>query len=413
MNMNSRNQYLAALKIEYLIANKKDKGKLLDEAEKRTKLCRKHLMVKLRVNQSLKPKPRKPRKEQYDSQVKAPLAKVWQIFDYPCGTRLETILKDEVDKLRLIGELYCSDQIAEQLKKIAPATIDRKLKHEREVLHLKKNRQPKGNSWLYQVIPVKLINDWDREKIGNCQLDFVLHSGSSAAGEFIHTLDLTEIATGWSEEEALMGRGQFKVEKALNTINSRLPFAIQEIHPDNDAGLINQAIYEWSRRNQVAFSRSRPYQKNDNAFIEQKNWTHVRKVLGYLRYDTEEELVLIASLYRNQLRLYKNYFQPTMKLIKKERIGGKVKRVYDKPKTPYQRLIASDQVKAKTKDKLTKTYQALNPAQLKREIDQSLSQLHQLYQAKHNNQNIEPMKKQTPVLVRNYMIQPNSFRLDD
>lgn len=406
MDMYSRNQYLEVLREEYLKSLKKKKSQLLDEAQKRTNLSRKHLIIKLRERSILKVKPRKKWKEYYDSYVKDALVKIWEIFDYPCGQRLAPILKSEVKRLRKLKEIVCSEQVEEKLKQISPATIDIKLRHQKEVLHLRKNRHPKTQPLLYKKIPIKLIDEWNKEELGNCQLDFVAHCGSSAFGDFINSLSSTDISLGWWEGELIMGRGQERVHKSLENISLRLPFSLKEIHPDNDSGIINQLIYRWTEKKGIAFSRSRPNKKNDNAYVEQKNWTHIRKIFGYLRYDTEEELEIINSLYHNELRLYKNFFQPVIKLVKKERIGGKIHRKYDIPKTPYQRLIESKESSFKTKEKLKSLYLSLNPAELKRKIDAKLKRLYQVYQVKNQTKEVKPMKKLKPYLVRNYIIQP-------
>jgi hypothetical protein len=413
MDMHSRNQYLEELRKEYLKASKKEKSRLLDEAKKRTGLNQKYLIRKLRPGNNLKPKPRRRRKETYDGYVRAALARLWEIFDYPCGQRLEPLLRTEVERLRALGELSISDEVAHKLRKISSKTIDRKLQHQKEVLHLRRNRHPKTQPLLYQKIPVKLIDEWDKEELGNCQLDFVAHCGSSAFGDFINSLGATEISSQWWEAEAIIGRAQGRVKDSLSRIKGRSPFAIKEIHPDNDSGIINQLVYRWTQEEGISFSRSRPNKKNDNAYIEQKNWTHVRKIFGYLRYDTEEELAIINDLYRNELRLYKNFFQPVIKLVSKERRGSRIHRRYDVPKTPYQRLIAmeSNQVEEEMKEELKALYLCLNPAELKRKIDLKLKNLYRVYQAKNRTLKVEPKKKLKSRLVTSYMTQPAVVRL--
>ena len=414
MDMHSRNQYLKSLRKEYLRVSKKEKGKLLDEAEKRTDLCRKYLIRKLSPLTDLdskRPHEKRRREATYGSDIKAPLAKVWEIFDYPCGQRLAPLLKTEVERLRAFRELRITNEVAKKLQRISSATIDRKLKHEKEVLHLLRRKgRPKSKSLLYQKIPVRL-NDWDTSIIGNLGIDFVEHCGSSKRGEYINTLSTTDIASGWWEGEGVMGRGQYPTLEALKRIRERTPFKWLEIHPDNDSTIVNAHVYRFTQKEKIRFSRSRPNKKNDNPYIEEKNWTHVKKVLGYLRYDTQEELAIINDLYRNELRLFKNFFQPVMKLKSKIRIGGRVKRTYDLPKTPYQRLMESDQIPKETKRKLKATYLALNPAQLKRSIDIKLDKLYQVYQKKEHYQEVKPFKKRRPSLVTNYMIQPEVFRL--
>lgn len=410
MSMSARNEYLEELQKEYLKATKKEKSRLLNEARRRTSLARKYLIRKLRPAVSYKPKARKQRASAYDGPVIAALVQVWTIYDYPCGLRLQSILQSDVDRLRRFGELSCSDIVTTKLRRIGAATIDRKLDHERTVLRLPRYRSPGTHPLLYQRIPVKLTGEWDRNQVGNGQLDYVCHTGSSAQGEFIHTLSLAEIACGWWDGVAILGRSQRATHAGLEAIRQRLPFRLREIHPDNDTGFINDLLYRYCRTHHIAFSRSRPNHKNDNAWVEQKNWTHIRKVVGYLRYDTKEELQLLNILYHD-LSLYKNFCQPVMKLVAKERVGGKIKRKYDQPKTPYQRLLELGQLDVTTKRKLEDLYQTLNPAELKRRIEQRRMQLYKVYQRKMGTKKVEPFKKLTPRLVTSFMIQPEAVRL--
>ena len=407
--MYSRNQYLKEIRSEYLkTKSKKEKGKLLDEAEKRTGLNRKYLMEKLKPKSNLdKDKSqRKRRKEYYDSYVREALVQVWRIFDYPCGQRLEPLLKTEVDRLRRLGELKCSDKVAEKLKKISFRTIDEKLKHQKEVERIRKKYQKNVHPLLYQKIPVKLSDEWDRSQLGNIQTDLVEHCGQSAKGEYINTISNTDIATGWWEGEAIMGRGQIPTQEGLDRARKRFPFSWREIHSDNGAEFINAHLFRYTQKEGLGFSRSRPNKKNDNCFVEQKNWTHVKRYVGYLRYDTFKEQEILNDLYHNELRLYKNFFQPVIKLISKERIGGKIHRKYDKPKTPYQRVIESKEVSKEKEQDLKQIYQSLNPAELKRTIDRRLDLLWKAYQKKNKSQKVEPLKKLKPISVRNYIAQP-------
>ena len=312
----------------------------------------------------------------------AVLAKIWGIFDYPCGQRLVTLLKDETDRLRKLGEINCSDEVASKLKRIGPATIDRRLEHEKEVWRQKRRYKKNFNPLLSQMVLVKTAGEMDRSVPGGIQLDCVEHCGASAAGEYILTLATTDLHSGWWEGAGVMGKGQARALTALNETNRRYPFPWLEIHPDNGGNILNYHVWTWTQQRKIEYSRSRPYHKNDNCFIEQKNSTHVRKVIGYLRYDTEEELNVINSLYRHELRLFKNFFQPTIKLIQKIRIKGKIHRRYDQPKTPYRRIMESPLVKEEKKQDLKATYEALNPAELKRTIDQKLNLLYKIYQKK-------------------------------
>ena len=385
MDMHSRNEYLKELQERYFMTrSKKERSSMLDEYCTNTHQNRKYVISKINSSFSSNPKKRRKRKQVYDGYVRAALAKVWEIFDYPCGQRLAPLLKTEVPRLRQLEEIFISNEVSEKLKRVSPKTIDRALKHQKEVLHLKRKYQRKRNPLIYQRIPVR-VGDWDRSLPGQVQIDLVEHCGRSASGLFINTVSSCDIATGWWEGEGVLGSGQERTFKALTRIRERTPFRWLHIHPDNDTAFINWHLLRYAEKEKIGFSRSRPYRKNDNNFVEQKNSTHIRSVLGHLRYDTEKELELINSLYRENLRLYKNFFQPVMKLKEKIRDKGKVHRRYDTPKTPYQRLIESSRVPETAKSKLKTLYLSFNPAELKRSIDVEVNKLYKAYEEKNNS----------------------------
>lgn len=408
----ARREYLRDLRDEYLaVHSREEKSRLLTEAEKRTGLHRKVLIRYLSPRISFAVRPRKRRAPVYAGEVTAALVAVWKIFDYPCGMRLAPLLSTEVERLRAFGELQCSDEIAEKLQRIGSATIDRKLRHEKEVRHLSRHRNPPVHLLLSRSIPVKLTDDWDREQPGQLQLDDVAHCGASAAGEFCHTLSGADIASGWWEGAAILGRSQRATKEGLETIRARLPFALREIHPDNDSGMINNLLFRYCAETGVRFSRSRPHHKNDNAWVEQRNWTHVRKVVGYHRYDTAEARDFLNALYRD-IGLFKNFFQPVIHLQGKERVGGHVRRTYEKPVTPYQWLLISDRITDEEKERLRAVYRSLNPAALKRQIERrQAALLHLLEQRRGTEQQNVISRKLTPRSVTSFVMQPMRVRL--
>lgn len=402
MDMKSRNQYLEELIRKnggYHLKTKKEKTKLLNEYCQITGQNRDYVIRKLRKGLWVYQERRKRegrqriRKSYYDNNVKATLIKCWKIFDYPCGQRLAPLLGRELNRLIKQGELICSGEVEEKLKTISPRTIDTKLKPHKEKENLKRHYDYKNNPLLYQKIPAKLSTDWNRLEVGNIQIDLVEHCGESNYGEYIHTLSTTDIATGWWEGGVQLSRSQQATFDNLKKIAACYPFPWKEIHPDNDSAFVNWQLVGYAEKNKIKFSRSRPYHKNDNCFVEQKNSSHVRRAVGHFRYDTKTELNLLNDLYFNELRLYKNFFQPTIKLISKERVGGHIKRKYDKPKTPYQRVMESPGIKKETKDELQKIYESLNPALLKRNIDQKLKLLKQLYDTKQNKSKVKNLKE--------------------
>ncbi len=208
-----------------------------------------------------------------------------------------------------------------------------------------------------------------------------------------------------------MGKSQEHSFWALKEIRKRTPFEWKGLDSDNGSEFINQILYKYCRREGIEFTGSRATRKNDNAYIEEKNWIHVRKIFGYLRYDSYEELAIMNDLYRNELRLHKNFSQPVMKLQSKERIGGKVKRRYEVAKTPYQRLIEPSQIPEGVEEELKGIYLSLNPAQLKRSIDAKLAKLYQAYEEKKRSLYVDPHEKRVPHIVRNYMIQQSPVGL--
>jgi hypothetical protein len=235
--MKARKQYLEELGKEYSRADDLDRGRLLDEAEKRTGLNRKYLIRVL--NHPVGPGPRKRRKRraEYGAEVVTALVEVWDIFEQPCGQRMVAVLRSELDRLRKLGEVRCSDEVAVQLKWIAASTIDRLLKREKGVRHLRRNRNPKVQRLIYQKVPVKVAADWDTSEIGNVQVDFVAHCGRSTGGDYIHTISAVDIGSNWWEGQAIAVRSQQATKEGLSQMQPRFPFRIRELHPDNDSAL--------------------------------------------------------------------------------------------------------------------------------------------------------------------------------
>jgi hypothetical protein len=375
--MNARKQYLEELGKEYGRADEVGRGRLLDEAEKRTGLHRKYLIRVLNHPRPAGPRKRRRRRAEYGAAVVTALVEAWDIFEQPCGQRMVAVLRSELDRLRKLGELRCSDAVAGQLKEISARTIDRLLGREKRTRHLRRNRNPNVQRLIYQKVPVKVAADWDTSEIGNVQVDFVEHCGRSTGGDYIHTISAVDIASNWWEGQAIAVRSQQATREGLSRMRPRFPFRIRELHPDNDSALVNDLLWDWTQQEKIRLSRSRPYQKNDNAWVEQKNWTHVRKVVGYRRFDTTGELRVLNEIYA-VLRLYKNFCLPTIRLQSKTRVEGRIKRVYDQPSTPYQRLMGSGQIDRKTKRQLRSVYESLNPAALSRRLTELREQLEEI-----------------------------------
>lgn len=404
MKINMRKEYLKTIKPRYLGASKEEKSKILDEYCRNTGQNRKYVIRKLSPRVSSEPTQRKARKQIYDAPVIAKLVKIWEILDYPCGQRLAPMIPEMLKKLKSLDELETSEEVTRKLRKISPATIDRRLVHQKEYLHRRRFTTTKPGSLLKAQIPIKLT-EWDLSKIGYVEVDLVAHCGDSVFGDYTNTLNLTEISSGWSEQAAVWGKGQRNTFQGLMALKQRTPFKWLGLDSDNGSEFINNHLWQYCKKEGIEFTRSRPNRKNDNAYVEQKNWTHVRKLLGYQRLDSPKQLKALNDLYANELRLYKNFFCPTMKLIKKERIGSKIVKKREKAKTPYQRLLESDQLPKEAKDQLEEIYDKLNPIELKKNIDLKISQI------KVNKFSLKSNPESEPLMVTNHMINRTSSRL--
>jgi hypothetical protein len=399
MDMRSREQYLKALLGRYLRAGKRGKSAILDEYCQTTGLARKSALRKVAGLVRGEARPRKKRQPIYGRPVRLALEALWEIFDRPCGQRLKPLVEEEMDRLRTLGELAVDGKTALKLKRVSSATIDRLLSPKKTEWIAQKRYGRVGGNLIAKKIPLKL-SDWDLTQIGYLEMDLVLHCGASTAGEYGHSLSALEIGSAWWEGEVVMGRAQERIFQAIKDIRARTPFRWRGIDSDNDNAFINNQLYRYTEKENLVFTRSRPYRKNDNARIEQKNFTHVRRPLGYLRYDTPEELALINDLYRNELRLYKNFFQPVMRLCHKERVDGKPRRRYARPQTPYRILRESGQLSPDKLKELDALYRELNPADLKRRIDRKLKKLYTLYEKKKKGLvRVNPYKKLDPTSV--------------
>ena len=380
MSYMARKEYLQQLQKRYKSASRKEKTKILNEYIQLTKHNRKYIISQLnRVDLLDQPRKLKRKKQSSYQQIKPQLKQLWRWFDYICGQLLVPAMRTEIDRLITAKKLMATPEERDLLMKISSATVDRLLQKEKKTKDRKiySTTKPKGK--LKRSIPFRL-SQWDETRLGFTEIDTVAHCGSSASGDFISSISVTDLASTWWEGQAIMGKGQRNTLQGIQTIESRLPFPLVGLDADNGPEFMNYHLSDYCQKHFIEFTRIRPYRKNDNAHVEQKNWTHVRKVVGYYRHDTYEELKLLNDLYQNELRIYKNFFQPSMKLKAKWRIDGHLKRKYGTPKTPYQRIMDSDQVEQHVKDNLFQTYQDFNLVDLKHAIDQKIKQLHSFHQ---------------------------------
>jgi hypothetical protein len=375
-------KYLKQVYHRYHKSNNKDKTKILDEFCKVCGYVRKYAIRKLNapLPDDEPPRPIQPgrtRNKTYLKETISMLEIIWQATNYLCGVRLHAAIPIWMPHLN--GQYHLSDKVKKQLMAISPSTIDRRLKDKKLKLKRKIYGTTKPGSLLKHQIPIKTDN-WDVNEPGFTEVDLVSHSGSSAEGDFIHSCNITDIHTAWTETRAIMGKGQYAALQAIEDIQNELPFKLLGLDSDNGSEFINYHLHKYCLKHKIQFTRSRPYKKDDNAHIEQKNWTHVRKIFGYVRYDSQQAIIAINDLYRNELKLLQNLFLPSQKLIKKTRIGSRDIKIYDKPSTPLQRLNNSKS-KNINKHKLkyfTALSSSLNPFTLAAVIDNKISSIYKL-----------------------------------
>jgi hypothetical protein len=368
LSMAERKAITKQMAKRYEKASKKQKGRMLDELCALTGWTRRHARRSL-LDALTAPaaRPRRPRPRTYGPEVIEPLKLVWATLNGPAGKRLAPFMAQAVQALERHGELSLREQVRTKLLSMSSATIDRALAPERARLRIKGRSGTKPGSILKRQIPIRTFAQWDDARPGFCEVDLVAHDGGTPWGEFCQTLDLTCVATGWTEPRALPNKAQRWVHEAVDEIAEVLPFPLLGLDSDNGAEFINMHLFRYCAERGITFTRSRPYRKNDNCYVEQKNWPVVRQQVGYARYDTPAELEALKDLYR-VLRLYVNFFQPQMKLVAKTRRGAKVIKRFDQARTPYQRVLESPHVGEEPKRDLRETYLALNPAQLKRDL---------------------------------------------
>jgi hypothetical protein len=303
------------------------------------------------------------------------LSTIWEAAGYPWSVRLKALLPVWMPWAQKRFRL--TPRLEQQLLRLSPRTIDYRLRSKKRQLKKRIYGRTKPGTLLKHHIPVKTDN-WDVHQPGFTEVDLVSHAGSSASGDCCHSLNLTDIHTTWVETRAVLGKGQEGVRRAMETLRQALPFKLLGIDSDNGSEFINAHLYHYCQALDIQFTRGRPYQKDDNAHIEQKNWTHVRRLLGYERYDSPTALEALNDLYDHQLRLFQNLFLPSVKLRRKIRVGSKLKRVYDSPQTPFQRVCASKHAIPAKVAQLQQWRDTLDPFELSHQIEQKLERIFQL-----------------------------------
>jgi len=328
---------------------------------------------------------KRTRERVYDGQVQEALRELWELFDHQCGKRLIVLMRTNMEVLKAEPEFHIDDTIAEKLCRISAATVDRLLKPERRKLELKGRSHTRHGPLLKHQIPIRTHFTWDERLPGYFELDTVHHDGGSASGEYCATLTATDVFSGWTELRALRNRAHRWVKEEVVDIRSQLPFSLLGVDSDNGAEFINKTLLNYCNNTGVTFTRGRPYRKNDNCFVEQKNDIAVRRTVGYYRFDTDAEHQALQEVYTHLCPLL-NYFYASVKLVEKIRTGPRVKKVYEAPRPPYQRLLDSPLLSAEVKQELRRRAKQLHIVKQKRLVDQAVAKLLQIQQDKNQQE---------------------------
>jgi hypothetical protein len=374
MSQRSKREMIESIRPRYLKANRATKTQILDEFIATTGYHRKYALRVLKHGPKPKGFKKIGRQRIYQGEVVQALEQIWEIYGRICSKRLHPFLSEGVAVLERCHELNLSPEVKQLLLSMSRATIDRCLKKARFTHPQHGISTTKPGTLLKKAIPIRTFTPWEDEKPGFLEIDLVAHCGLSTDGTYLNTLTATDLATGWTECRAVANKTQAAVSQAIVEIRHNLPFPLLGVDSDNGSEFINNTLYSYCIDEQITFTRSRPYQKNDQAHVEQKNWSVVRHTIGYDRLETPEELSLLASIYAD-LRFYINFFQPVLKLVAKKRIDGKTLRTYDQAMTPFRRVLALDSISTEIKARLIDQYMQLNPVALRATIDANVALL--------------------------------------
>jgi hypothetical protein len=367
-------EYAEAVRGRYLRSTKKVKTKILDEFVAATGLHRKAVIRLLNRHSRPPGSKRSGRPRLYSPEAIAALRVTWEAADRLCSKRFRPFLPELAGILKRKGELSLTEETETQLCHMSASTIDRILRRWRGNGPRHGLSTTKPGTLLKDAIPVRTFSEWNESQSGFLEVDLVAHCGESTEGFYLTTLSAVDVATGWYEPVAVWGKGQSRVGGAVYDVRRRLPMTMLGLDSDNGSEFINQSLYDYCLRNAITFTRSRSYKKNDSCHVEQKNWSVVRRVIGYDRFGTREAFKALEDVY-TLLRLYVNFFQPVLKLMGKSRHGAKVHKVYDTAQTPYQRLLRSGVLTEGKKRELASIYAALNPIVLLKQIRQEVEHL--------------------------------------
>lgn len=374
MDKHSKAELINSFRKHYNKACKKDKGRIISQIVEATGYCRKHVIMSLNGDRRVSKIVTRTRKSKYTS-ISESLKKIWAVANFICGKRLKPFMPLLIDSLKQHNEITLTRQEEVLLLGISPATIDRLLAPARKAIGIKGRSTTKPGTLLKHQIAVKTFAEWDNTIPGFLQIDLVAHCGMSTGGEYINTLNMVDVATGWCITTAFMGRSERFCTTAIDEVTPNLPFPILGIDSDNGSEFINAHMKRYCENHSITFTRGRANKKNDSCFIEQKNWDIVRKMIGYKRLEKHDELIVLKQIY-DLVGLYQNYFQPSRKLISKVRVGPKVTKKYDVAQTPAQRLLTLKDTPRYVKRRLQETFKQLNPALLMRDIQNLITDLY-------------------------------------
>lgn len=383
MSQASKRELLAAVRPRYTLGNRTLKRQVLDELVAATGYHRKYAIHLLNHPPAVRPHRPPRRRVTYDGRVQTALVTIWRAANGICSKRLVPVLAVYIDALERHHELSLEAETRERLLTLSPATVDRLLQPARQAVRPHGLATTKPGTLLKQSIPVRTFAQWDDARPGFMEVDLVAHCGVDGGGEFLYSLDMLDVKTRWVELAALRNRSQATVTAAIQACQIRLPYPLLGLDSDNGSEFINADLKRFCEQEQITFTRGRPYHKNDQAYVEQKNWTAVRQVVGYDRYEGQTACEALQALYV-PLRLYLNFFQPVMVLVEKQREGGKVTKRYDTAQTPYQRCLDSPDIAEAAKERLRQLYPTLNPAALLRQIQARQQALWQLAVRSHS-----------------------------
>lgn len=368
-------EYVEAVRRRYLVAGKKGRGKILDEFVLVTGYHRKTAIRSL-LGVPRRSPGRRGRPARYRA-LAGPLRAIWEASDRLCSRRLQPFIPEMVRVLRQHGEQRIDATMEAQLCQMSAATIDRLLRPWRRLGGRRGLSTTRPGSLLRSAIPIRTFADWQENKPGFVEVDLVAHCGESAEGFYLNTLCAVDVASGWSECLPVWGKGQVRVRSAVHRMRQRLPFPLLGVDSDNGSEFINQCFFLYCSKQRITFTRSRAYKKNDSCHVEQKNWNVVRRLVGYDRYTSKAAFGCLERLY-GCVRLYVNFFQPTMKLWSKTRYGARVHKVYERAQTPYQRLLRLGAISEAKRVELAAIYRGLNPVALLKQTNGNLEQLWRL-----------------------------------